>query len=99
VNVGIFVAHADGTILLATHPIIASEFNDLANSTWLITGFTLAGAATQALVLSNQYKTTGYALYLTDLCCGKVRQTQRYLWPTNAGYHGIPHFRSWLVRK
>jgi hypothetical protein len=47
--IGIFVAHADGSILLATHPIIASEFNDLENSSWLITGFALAGAATQTL--------------------------------------------------
>lgn len=47
---GIFVGHADGSILLATHPIIASEFNDLGNSSWLITSFALAGAATQTLV-------------------------------------------------
>lgn len=47
---GVFVGHADSSILLATHPVIASEFNDLANSTWLITGFALAGAATQTLV-------------------------------------------------
>ncbi|KAL2179355.1 major facilitator superfamily domain-containing protein [Thermothelomyces heterothallicus CBS 202.75] len=45
----IFVAHADGSILLATHPVIASEFNDLENSSWLITSFALAGAATQTL--------------------------------------------------
>jgi hypothetical protein len=51
---GIFVAHADGSILLATHPIIASEFNDLENSSWLITGFALAGAATQTLVSCSQ---------------------------------------------
>ncbi|KAK1763022.1 major facilitator superfamily domain-containing protein [Phialemonium atrogriseum] len=47
--IGIFVAHADGSILMATHPLIASEFNDLTNSTWLITSFVLAGAATQTL--------------------------------------------------
>ncbi|KAL2137841.1 hypothetical protein VTI28DRAFT_8005 [Corynascus sepedonium] len=47
--IGIFVGNADGSILLATHPIIASEFNDLGNSSWLITSFTLAGAATQTL--------------------------------------------------
>ncbi|KAK4136297.1 hypothetical protein BT67DRAFT_440447 [Trichocladium antarcticum] len=32
---------------MATHPVIASEFNSFENSTWLITGFTLAGAATK----------------------------------------------------
>ena len=49
-NTGIFVGNADGSILLATHPIIASEFNDLKNSSWLITSFALAGASTMALV-------------------------------------------------
>ncbi|KAL2268224.1 hypothetical protein VTJ83DRAFT_3070 [Remersonia thermophila] len=47
--IGILIGNADGSILLATHPVIASEFNDLANSSWLITGFGLAGAATQTL--------------------------------------------------
>lgn len=35
--------------MLATHPAIASEFNDLKDSPWLITSFALAGAATQTL--------------------------------------------------
>ncbi|KAK5659228.1 hypothetical protein OQA88_1319 [Cercophora sp. LCS_1] len=47
--IGIFVAHTDGSIMLATHPAIASEFNDLKDSPWLITSFALAGAATQTL--------------------------------------------------
>ncbi|KAK3689680.1 major facilitator superfamily domain-containing protein [Podospora appendiculata] len=47
--IGIFVGHADSSILLATHGIIASEFNSLENSTWLITSFALAGAATQTM--------------------------------------------------
>jgi hypothetical protein len=50
---GIFVANADGSMLLATHATIASEFNDLTNSTWLITSFALAGAATQTLVCNH----------------------------------------------
>ena len=33
-----------------TYPVIASEFNDLKNATWLVTSFALAGAATQTLV-------------------------------------------------
>jgi MFS family permease len=44
------VAEIDGSIVMATHPLIASEFNDLSNSTWLITAFALAGAVTQPLV-------------------------------------------------
>ncbi|KAK4223966.1 major facilitator superfamily domain-containing protein [Podospora fimiseda] len=47
--IGIFVAHTDGSILLATHSNIASEFNALGDSTWLITSFALAGAATQTI--------------------------------------------------
>ncbi|KAK1833433.1 major facilitator superfamily-domain-containing protein [Podospora conica] len=47
--IGIFVAQIDGSILIATYPVIASEFNDLKNATWLITSFALAGAATQTL--------------------------------------------------
>ncbi|KAK3989764.1 major facilitator superfamily domain-containing protein [Cladorrhinum sp. PSN332] len=47
--IGIFVAHTDGSILLATHSNIASEFNALEDSTWLITSFALAGAATQTI--------------------------------------------------
>lgn len=46
---GIFVAHADGSIIFATHPTITSEFNKLVSSAWLVTSFALAGAATQAL--------------------------------------------------
>ncbi|XXG94494.1 hypothetical protein Hte_000751 [Hypoxylon texense] len=47
--VGVFTASADGSLVIATHPIIASAFNDLENSTWLFISFLLAGAATQAL--------------------------------------------------
>ncbi|KAI1761365.1 MFS general substrate transporter [Hypoxylon sp. FL1150] len=47
--VGVFTASADGSLVIATHPIIASTFDDLENSTWLFISFLLAGAATQAL--------------------------------------------------
>lgn len=43
------MAHTDGSILLATHSNIASEFNALSDSTWLLTSFALAGAATQTI--------------------------------------------------
>lgn len=46
---GIFVAQTDGFFLMATHAIIASEFNALKDSSWLIISFSLAGAATQTL--------------------------------------------------
>ncbi|KAL0930678.1 major facilitator superfamily transporter [Colletotrichum truncatum] len=47
--VGTFTANADGSLVMATHPTIASEFNDLENSSWLFVAFALAGAATQTL--------------------------------------------------
>ncbi|KAK1659580.1 major facilitator superfamily transporter [Colletotrichum godetiae] len=47
--VGTFTANADGSLVMATHPTIASEFDDLENSSWLFVSFALAGAATQTL--------------------------------------------------
>ncbi|KAI0175846.1 MFS general substrate transporter [Hypoxylon sp. FL1284] len=47
--VGVFTASADSSLVIATHPIIGSEFDDLENSPWLFISFLLAGAATQAL--------------------------------------------------
>jgi hypothetical protein len=47
---GAFTANADGSLVMATHPVIGSEFNDLENSSWLFIGFMLAGSATQSVV-------------------------------------------------
>lgn len=47
---GTFTTNADGSLVLATHPVIGSEFHDLENSSWLFIGFMLAGLATQSLV-------------------------------------------------
>ncbi|KAH6648635.1 major facilitator superfamily transporter [Truncatella angustata] len=47
--IGAFTANADGSLVMATHPVIGSEFNDLENSSWLFIGFMLAGSATQSL--------------------------------------------------
>lgn len=43
----VFIANADGSIVMATHAIIASEFMSLESSSWLFTGFMLASTATQ----------------------------------------------------
>jgi hypothetical protein len=48
--IGVFTSNADGSLVLATHPVIASEFQVLADSSWLFISFALAGAATQTLV-------------------------------------------------
>lgn len=47
--IGAVVSNADGSLMLATHPVIASEFNDLESSSWLFGGFILASAATQTM--------------------------------------------------
>lgn len=47
--IGVVVSNADGSLMLATHPVIASEFNDLESSSWLFNGFILASAATQTM--------------------------------------------------
>ncbi|OAL51173.1 MFS general substrate transporter [Pyrenochaeta sp. DS3sAY3a] len=47
--IGSFISNADSSLLFATHPIIASEFDALRDSSWLMTSFGLAQAATQPL--------------------------------------------------
>ncbi|CAM1507734.1 Fc.00g045820.m01.CDS01 [Cosmosporella sp. VM-42] len=47
--IGVFTSNADSSLVLATHPVIASEFNTLGDSSWLFISFLLAGATTQAL--------------------------------------------------
>lgn len=45
--IGSFISSADVTLLIATHPIIASEFNALNDASWLLTSFALAQASFQ----------------------------------------------------
>ncbi|KAJ4405468.1 hypothetical protein N0V91_005208 [Didymella pomorum] len=47
--IGTFIANADSSLLFATHHIIASEFDALHDSSWLLTSFALAQAATMPL--------------------------------------------------
>ncbi|KAI1638429.1 major facilitator superfamily domain-containing protein [Biscogniauxia mediterranea] len=47
--IGVFASNVDSSLVIATYPLIASEFNDLENSSWLFIGFLLAGTATQSL--------------------------------------------------
>ncbi|EFX06583.1 multidrug resistance protein [Grosmannia clavigera kw1407] len=47
--IGVFVSNVDGSLIMATHPIIASEFDALESSSWLFSGFILAAAATQTM--------------------------------------------------
>ncbi|KAI1480275.1 MFS general substrate transporter [Daldinia eschscholtzii] len=87
--VGVFTGNADGSLVIATHPVIASEFNDLENSTWLFISFLLAGAATQSLYgkLSDIYGRkpvllTSYALFAAGSVLIGVGQS---MWQVIAG--------------
>jgi uncharacterized membrane protein YoaK (UPF0700 family) len=68
---GAFTANADGSLVMATHPIIGSEFNDLENSSWLFIGFMLAGCATQAVVCVRRLRLRDN---IAD--CPKVREVK-----------------------
>ncbi|KAL5313521.1 hypothetical protein ACEPPN_017941 [Leptodophora sp. 'Broadleaf-Isolate-01'] len=54
--IGVFIANADGSLVLATSGTISSEFNDLEGAGWLITSYTLAiglGQSLQQVVLGR----------------------------------------------
>ncbi|KAF4637899.1 hypothetical protein G7Y89_g191 [Cudoniella acicularis] len=48
-NLGVLLSSADDSIVLATHETVASEFDRLSNSSWMITGFTLGYCVTLPL--------------------------------------------------
>ncbi|KAF7553459.1 hypothetical protein G7Z17_g3617 [Cylindrodendrum hubeiense] len=77
--IGVFTSSIDASLVLATHPVIASEFGDLEDSSWLFISFMLAGAATQSLYgkLSDIYGRKPilivcYGLFAVG--CGLVRR-------------------------
>ncbi|KAF2434070.1 major facilitator superfamily transporter [Tothia fuscella] len=47
--VGVFIAQLDVSYVLTTHSIVASEFGQLSNSSWIILGYSLAMCAVQPL--------------------------------------------------
>jgi MFS family permease len=49
-RVGVFIANADTTLVLATSGTISSEFDSLGSSGWLISSYTVAMCASQSLV-------------------------------------------------
>jgi hypothetical protein len=49
-SLGVFIANADGSLVLATSGTISSDFDDLGSAGWLITSYTLAMCAAQSLV-------------------------------------------------
>lgn len=49
-SVGILLAYADTSLVWATHETIASRFNSLQNSSWMMTSFTMGYCVTLPLV-------------------------------------------------
>ncbi|KAI1626106.1 major facilitator superfamily domain-containing protein [Exophiala viscosa] len=47
--IGVFVANADGSLVIASSQHIASEFHELSKASWLVTSFMLAVCASQPL--------------------------------------------------
>lgn len=47
--IGSFMSSADGSLMYATHSVVASEFDALHDSSWLIASFALAQAVSQPL--------------------------------------------------
>jgi hypothetical protein len=47
---GVFIANAEGSIVLAAYGRIASDFNDLADASWLVTSYVLAMSVSQPMV-------------------------------------------------
>lgn len=47
--IGVFIANADGSLVVASSQQIASEFNALINAQWLVTSYLLAQCASQPL--------------------------------------------------
>ncbi|KAI1491860.1 major facilitator superfamily domain-containing protein [Biscogniauxia mediterranea] len=80
--IGVFASNVDSSLVIATYPLIASEFNDLENASWLFIGFLLAGTATQSLYgkLSDIYGRRSllmfcYALFAVGCALIGVGQT------------------------
>ncbi|KAF1981182.1 MFS general substrate transporter, partial [Aulographum hederae CBS 113979] len=75
---GIFISNADISLVLATHPLIASHFHALPSSSYLVTSYTLASCISQPITgaLSSIYGrkpvlTASYLLFAVGcLLCG-----------------------------
>ncbi|KAK7424656.1 hypothetical protein QQZ08_008539 [Neonectria magnoliae] len=88
--IGVFASSTDSSLVLATHPIIASEFGDLEDSSWLFISFMLAGAATQSLYgkLSDIYGRKPILMFCYGLFavgCGLVSGVGQSMWQVILG--------------
>jgi hypothetical protein len=50
---GVFVANAEGSLILASYGRISSDFDDLGHANWLVTSYTLTMSVVQPMVCSS----------------------------------------------
>jgi hypothetical protein len=62
----VFIANADGTIVLATNGTISSHFFQLENAGWLTTSYVLAMCAAQPIVRFRGHKSRRWAANCTQ---------------------------------
>ena len=60
ISLGVFVANADTSLVVATYPSIASEFRDLGEGPWLLTVYTLGFSVALPAVSSTCPSTKAY---------------------------------------
>ena len=51
--IGIMLAYADTSLVWATHETVASHFDNLANSSWIMTSFAIGYCVTLPLVFTS----------------------------------------------
>ena len=59
---GVFIANADGSIVLATYGIISSDIGSLNDASWLVVTYTLAMCAIQPTVSRQSVLHSGFLL-------------------------------------
>ena len=70
---GVFIANADGSIVLATYGIIASDIGSLDNASWLVVTYTLAMCAIQPTV-------SGLCVFHSERCSEYVSDAVLIVW-------------------
>lgn len=63
---GVFIAHADEMLVLTTYETIASQFQDLSNGPWLLTGYTLGYCVALPVVSSLTFSTCSMGMWWVD---------------------------------
>lgn len=86
ITIGVFIANADGNLLITIYGQIASEFHDFSNGGWLLLMYPLAACATQTLVRALDSLCSGYS---TERILHVVWEAQRHIWAQVLGVGGL----------